>query len=363
MLKILILYNLFERLQKGEEKDILAEGAILEEIEAVENAVRSLGHQSITMAVRDDIFPIIHWLKQYRPDVVFNLCESVYGNSCWEMNIPALLDLFRISYTGSSPLTLGLCQDKGKVKDILQAQNILTPRYQIFERISSPVKGSMFPMIVKPLHEDGSLGISTESVVFNDETLSRQIQYVIEQYQQPALVEQFVDGRELNVGLMETNGALEVLPISEIDYSEFPEGVPRICGYEAKWITESSEYQKSKPVCPAPLDWMTKKRVEHLAIKVFKLFGCRDYARVDLRVDRDGKIYVLEVNPNPDISPQSGMARILKVQGITYTEFVANVLERAFHRKNAEAGIHGDGEAPGRGGVNEIYLDEDVSAP
>lgn len=336
MLKVVILYNLFERLQKGEEKDILAEEAIVEEIEAVEGAVRSLEHQSIVMAVREEIFPVIHWLKECQPDVVFNLCESVYGNSCWEMNVPALLDLFRIPYTGSSPLTLGLCQDKGKVKDILQSQGIPTPRYKIFERASGPVKGNIFPIIVKPLHEDGSLGISRKSVVFDNETLSEQIQYVIDQYRQPALVEEFIDGRELNVGMVETNGKVGVLPVSEIDYSEFPEGVPKICGYEAKWMTESPEYNKSKPVCPAPLDWAMKKRVEDTALKAFKLFGCRDYARVDLRVDRDGKIYVLEVNPNPDISPQSGMNRALKAQGVTYEEFVGNLIERALHRKNGE---------------------------
>jgi D-alanine-D-alanine ligase len=170
-------------------------------------------------------------------------------------------------------------------------------------------------------------------VVFDDESLSKQIQYVIEQYQQPALVEEFIDGRELNVGLMETNGKVGVLPISEIDYSEFPEEVPKICGYEAKWVTESPEYQKSKPICPAPLEWVMKKRVEHITIKAFRLFECRDYARVDIRIDREGKIYVLEVNPNPDISPQSGMIRALKVQGTTYTEFVGSLLERALQRK------------------------------
>ncbi len=330
----MILYNLFERLQKGEEKDILAEGAIIEEIQAVENAVQSLGHESIVMAVREEISPIIHWLKEYQPDVVFNLCESVYGNSCWEMNIPALLDLFRIPYTGSPPLTLGLCQDKGKVKDILQSHGILTPRYKIFEQTIGPVKGNIFPIIVKPLHEDGSLGITRESVVFDDKTLGKQIQYILQQYQQPALVEEFVDGRELNVGLMETNGSVGTLPISEIDYTEFPEGIPKICGYEAKWVVESAEYQKTKPVCPASLEWLMERKVRDIAIRVFKLFECRDYARVDIRIDRDGKIYVLEVNPNPDISPQSGMARALKVQGTTYTEFVGNLIERALERKS-----------------------------
>jgi D-alanine-D-alanine ligase len=333
MLKVVLLYNLFERLQKGEEKDILAEGAIVEEIGAVEEAVQSLGHQSVVVAIREEILPVIHWLKEIRPDVVFNLCESVYGNSCWEMNIPALLDLFRIPYTGSPPLTLGLCQDKGKVKDILLSQGILTPRYKIFYRGVNPIKGNVFPIIVKPLLEDGSLGISKESVVFDDEALNRQIRYVTEMYDQPALVEEFVDGRELNVGLLETNGNVGTLPISEIDYSEFPEGIPKICGYEAKWVEESTEYQKSKPVCPAPLEWALQKRVEHIALKVYKLFGCRDYARVDIRLDRNGKIYVLEVNPNPDISPNSGMTRAIKAHGMTYAEFIGGVLERALQRK------------------------------
>jgi D-alanine-D-alanine ligase len=132
---------------------------------------------------------------------------------------------------------------------------------------------------------------------------------------------------------METNGKVGVLPISEIDYSEVPEGIPKICGYEAKWVTESPEYQKTKPICPAPLEWVMKKRVEHIAVKVFKLFGCRDYARVDMRIDRNGKIYVLEVNPNPDISLQAGMTRAIKVQGMTYTEFIGGLLDRALQRK------------------------------
>jgi len=335
VLKIAVLYNLLERLQKGEERDILAEEGIIEEIGAVENAIRSLGHECSVMAILDDILSVVHWLKEIQPDVVFNLCESVYGNTCWEMNIPALLDLIRIPYTGSAPLTLGLCQDKGKVKDILLSQGILTPRYRVFDRQVDHIKGNAFPIIVKPLHEDGSLGITKESVVYDDEMLCKQIQYVIDKYHQPALVEEFIEGRELNVSLMETDGKVGVLPISEIDYSEVPKGIPKICGYEAKWVAESAEYQKTKPICPATLEWVTKRRVEHIAVKVFKLFECRDYARVDMRVDRNGKIYVLEVNPNPDISPQAGLTRSIKAQGMTYTEFIGNLLERALQRKSS----------------------------
>ncbi|MEI9477757.1 MAG: ATP-grasp domain-containing protein, partial [Deltaproteobacteria bacterium] len=320
--------------QKGEEKDVLAEDAVIEEIEAVETAVRSLGHQCFVVAIRDEIFSVIYWLKEIRPDVVFNLCEGVYGNSCWEMDIPALLDLFHIPYTGSPPLTLGLCQNKGKVKDILHSQGIQTPPYTIFDRPVRQVKKGSFPVIVKPIHEDGSLGISKGSVVFDEAHLKKQIRYVIEKYGQPALVEEFVNGRELNVSVVEINGKVDVLPISEIDYSEFPAGVPRICGYEAKWIPESVEYQKSKPVCPAPLEAEMKKRLEQTAIRVFKLFECRDYARVDFRVDQDGRIYVIEVNPNLDISPQSGMSREIKAKGMTYVQFIEGLLEKALQRES-----------------------------
>ena len=331
--KVAVIYNILERLQKGEEKDLIAEDSVLEEIGAVEQAILSLNYECFTLAIKDEIFSFIHWLKEIGPDVVFNLCESVFGNACLEMNIPAMLDLFKIPYTGSSPLTLGLCQDKGKVKDILISQGVLTPRYKIFEQEVNNLNESVFPVIVKPLHEDGSLGISKDSVVYDEESLRNRIKYVIEKYHQPALVEEFIEGRELNISLLERNGRPEVLPISEIDYSDFPEDIPKICGYEAKWVTESIEYQRSRPICPAPLDWNLQKGVEYIATKVYKLFGCRDYARVDMRIDSNGKIYVLEVNPNPDISLQSGFVRALRVKGISYGEFIGCLIERALQRK------------------------------
>jgi D-alanine-D-alanine ligase len=333
--KVVLLYNLLERLQKGEDKDLVAEAAVIEEIEAVETAIRSLGHQCTVVSLQDEVYTIVHWLKEISPDVVFNLCESVYDNTRMEMNIPALLDLLHIPYTGSPPLTLGLCQDKGKVKGILLSQGVQTPRYQVFHR---PVNESnefrlSLPAIVKPIHEDGSLGISKESVVYTGPALERQIEYILEKYCQPALVEEFIDGRELNIGLVELNGKLETLPISEIDYSEFPAGLPKICGYEAKWDPESIEYQRSKPVCPAPVEPVLKRTLESLVMKVFRLFECRDYARVDLRVDGEGRAYVIEVNPNPDISPESGMARAIRAHGMTYAQFVQGVIEKALQRK------------------------------
>ncbi|MGQ9636808.1 MAG: D-alanine--D-alanine ligase family protein [Thermodesulfobacteriota bacterium] len=333
-LKVAILYNLLERLEREEEKDILAEQAVLEEIGAVEESLLELGYQPLLLPIRNEIESILQRLIEIRPDVVFNLCDCVYGKAMLEMAIPALLDLLRIPYTGSPPLTLGLCLDKGKVKDFLTSHGILTPKYKIVDSSLTPIRGFLFPLIVKPLREDGSLGISKESVVYDNEGLNRQIQFVLNKYQQPALVEEYIEGRELNVALIELNGEVKVLAISEIDYSEFPEGIPKICGYEAKWIADSIEFQKSKPICPAPLDWVLEKRVEYLATKVFKLFDCRDYARVDMRVDPEGKIYVLEVNPNPDISPQSGMARAIHSRGMTYTDFIKIIIDNAYQRRD-----------------------------
>lgn len=332
-MKVVVLYNLFERLQKGEEGDILAEDGVLEEIGAVEDAVSALGHEPFVLAVRNEILSIVHWLTKIEPDVVFNLCESVYGNSCLEMNVPALLELLRLPYTGSPPFTLGLCQDKAKVKDILVSRGIPTPRYKVFERVPLRVKGHLFPVIVKPVHEDGSLGISAQSVVMSEEALLERTDYVIRKYKQPALVEEFIDGREINVGLMESNGQVKPLPLSEIDYSDFPEGVPKICDYQAKWVTESSQYRCTKPICPAPLEWVLARQVEHIATKTFRVLGCRDYARVDVRIDREGRIFVIDVNPNPDISPQSGMVRALNAGDMSYTEFVEILLDRALQRK------------------------------
>jgi D-alanine-D-alanine ligase len=333
-LKVVILYNLLERLQKGEEKDILAEEAIIEEIEAVERSVRSLGYQCFVLSLNDEVLSVIHWLREIRPDVVVNLCESVYGNSSMEMNIPALGPSEHFLH-GFSSFDHWIVPEQREVKDILLSEDsgplgIRSSSLQACLRTS-------LPLIVKTPSMRRSLGITRDSVVFDEKGLTRQIEYVTKVYGQPALVEEFIDGREINVGMIEFNGRVEPLPISEIDYSGFPADIPKICGYEAKWITESVEYKESKPVCPAPVTIELKKRLETVAVEVYRLFECRDYARVDMRVDQEENIYILEVNPNPDISPQSGMARAIKVRGMTYADFVGGMVQKALERR---VGVH-----------------------
>jgi D-alanine-D-alanine ligase len=191
-----------------------------------------------------------------------------------------------------------------------------------------------FPLIVKPIHEDASLGIHQEAVVWDPTQLERQINYISGRYDQPALVESFVEGRELNVSLV-GDGELRVLPISEIDFSDMPPDVPRICSYRAKWVLDSPEYQGTKPVCPALLPPAVEERVKGIALEAFSLVGCRDYGRVDIRLDKADVPYVLEVNPNPAISMNEGLARSVATSGMSYGDFIAEIVGYAYRRKAA----------------------------
>jgi D-alanine-D-alanine ligase len=189
-----------------------------------------------------------------------------------------------------------------------------------------------FPLIVKPNSEDASLGIYPDSVVRDEEALRRQVRRCLANYKQPVLVEAFIDGREFNVSVME-NGAATPLPVSEIDFSAMPKDMPRVLGYEAKWFEDHPLYQKTPPVCPAPVDDDVRANLQGLAAAAFRTMGCRDYARVDFRMDAKGRPFILEVNPNPDISTNAGYARALKAAGIEYPAFWGAMVRNALERK------------------------------
>jgi len=328
-LKVGILFNLPMKPQRGEEIDYLAEEEVLDQVEAVQKALEKLGVQSQLFPVKDDVEEIVKSLKARRPDAIINLCEGFMGDSSLEMHIPSILELLRIPYTGSTPLTLGLCQNKGLAKAILMAYGISTPRYRIMEEYNDPA-GLRFPLIVKPLREDASIGITRRSFVRDGAELKRQVDYVRSVYRQPALVEEYIGGREFNVSILGNEEPL-ILPISEIIF-DF-EDEPKIVDYAAKWLKGSEEYAKTRPVCPAKLDEELRARVEGAALGAYRALGCRDYARVDIRLEEGtGKPYVLEVNPNPDISPEAGFSRSLRAAGIPFEDFVKRILAFALKR-------------------------------
>ncbi len=334
-LKAGILFNMPHKPIRGEDTDYIAEAEVEDQAKAVEGALEELGFQVYLFPLKNDIGSLIISLKKSAPDVVVNLCEGAFGDSHLEMHVPSMLELLSIPYTGSPPLALGLCQDKGVTKDLLKANDIPTPEYRVLSSFAEWKGEIAYPLFVKPLREDASLGISKKNFVRDNAELETQVEYVVRRYRQPALVEKYIDGRELNVAVL-GNEKARVLPISEIVLG-FSDG-PKIVDYAAKWLETSEEYRRTKPVCPADLEPAAKTKVEDAALKAYKALGCRDYARVDIRLE--GNVpYVLEVNPNPDISFDAGFVRSLRAAGIPYKEFIKTIVFFALKRKQERSPV------------------------
>lgn len=327
-----ILFNLPTQPRKGEEIDWIAEFEIQEQVEAVEDALRRLKLRYELFPIKDDISDLAKTIKSSRPDVVVNISEGAFGDSSQEMNTPAFLELLRIPYTGSPPLTLGLCQNKGLTKDVLMSNMIPTPSYRILTSFQGWDAKMDYPLFVKPLNEDGSLGISKKSYVKNNAELRSQIKYIVELYNQPALVEEYLNGREFTVSIV-GNKELEILPISEIIFDTDDE--PKIRDYSAKWNKKSDEYKKTKMICPVKLKTSLEDKIKDVASKAYRVLRCRDYGRVDVRL-KGKKPYVLEVNPNPDISTEGSLPYSLKAAGIPFEAFVEKILLFALRRGDSK---------------------------
>ena len=332
-----IVFNAYEPrpISTGER---LSEESVAEMAEQVHGAVKSLGYECTLIPLQKSLLNFLNRVKEVSPHVLVNLCEGYYGRPQWESNVAGVFELMGIPFTGNASKTLALCQDKHKAKAVLKSCDLPTARAQLMLTVDQSVN-LRFPVIVKPNSEDASLGIYPESVVHDEESFRRQVRRVLETYKQPALAEPYIDGREFNVSVVE-NQKVEPLPVSEIDFSEMPKGLPKICGYEAKWFEDHPLYQKTPPICPAAIDDELKEKLQGLAVDAFQTMGCRDYARVDFRMDAKGRVFILEVNPNPDISLNAGYARALKAAGMEYASFWNLMLQNAFKRKDANDPPH-----------------------
>ena len=322
---------------KAETQVDLSEVGVVEEMQDIKAALDSLGYKTTIVNVNSEVYRLIDYLRNDRPDIIFNLVECVENESLQEMNVAGLYDLLKIPYTGAGPLALGTALNKPRVKEILTYHGIRTPDYQVFRPQDRIVlkEGLAFPLIVKPSHEDGSVGISDLSIVYNPNDLRKRVRYIHTEFQQPALVEQYVIGRELNVAIL---GSVhpQVLPISEIDFTGMPDNMHKIVSYEAKWMHGTPSYEGTRGVCPAKLSARQEAAIKRTALTCFHLIGCRDYARVDFRLTPQGVPYVLEVNPNPDISDDAGFARSARVAGYTFPEAIGKIVESALERWNTK---------------------------
>jgi D-alanine-D-alanine ligase len=310
-----------------------SELGVLEEMEDIKSALSSSGYRTTTFNVDSDVFRLIDYLRDEKPDVIFNLVECVENESDQEMNVAGLYELLKIPYTGASALTLGIALHKPLVKQILASHGIRSPLSQVF-RVNDKIDLDpqlSYPVIVKPSREDASIGISDDSVVYNLADLRKRTRYIFHEFDQPALVEQYIQGREVNVAIIGNKRPI-VFPVSEIDFSGLTDDMHRIVSYDAKWAQGTIAYSGTKGVCPADLKPGREAELKEIALRCYRIIGCRDYARVDFRLADDGTPYVLEVNPNPDISDDAGFARSAKAYGLSFPQVVVKIVEYALER-------------------------------
>lgn len=324
--RVLIAYNLPQQPAEQEELDFISEQAVQEEARAVYEALVRRGHEPFYRAIQN-LEEDLRKIQQLKPDVIFNLCEGFRGNAHLEMHMAALWELTGIPYTGNRPLTLGVAQDKILTKRLLESYKISTPPYQVFTQASGNTYLE-FPLIAKPSREDASVGITQDSIIYSIKDLKEVVSRLLKKYHQPILVEKFIKGREFNVSIL-GNGPSRVLPISEIQFEKVEENYAPITSYEAKWLKNHPLYQQTPSVCPADIPPDLRSRVEDTALRVYHLLRGRAYGRVDIRVDHKDRMFVLEFNPNPDISPDAGFARAIAAAHIRYEDFVEFLVNQA----------------------------------
>jgi D-alanine-D-alanine ligase len=304
----------------------------------VRDAVEAAGHEAIICDVfGNDLSEALTRLQSKEPELVFNLTESLNQDSRNEIVIPAILEMLSIPFTGSGALGLGLCLHKPKAKDILRSRGVPTPASCTITRPKDVAGIDLpYPLFVKLAHEDASVGIRHDNVVHNKTNLVKRVRNLLEEYHQPVLIERFIEGREVNVTLL-GNARVTALPFHEIDFSRLPPGRPRIVSYAAKWDESSPEYMGTEPVPIRDLPEATKGAIERAAIAAFRALELRDYGRVDFRVSEDGTPYVIDVNPNCDISPDAGVARAARAGGLKYSQLIGKICDIAWERYRSAA--------------------------
>ncbi|HUR91111.1 MAG TPA: ATP-grasp domain-containing protein [Gemmatimonadaceae bacterium] len=302
----------------------------------IEEALARLGHEPARIVVDDQVQPVVTALSQSPPDLVFNLCESFGGRSALESNVAALLNLLDLRYTGSSPAGLIVAGDKTLTKKVLSFHGIGTPKFATMFRGNVDWAGDIdFPLIMKPPQEDASLGITGKSVVRDVKELLETMSSLQTEYQSAVLAEQFIEGREFYVGVL-GNSSPQALPVIELDFTGFPPDKPRIASWAAKWGDDGdesgAEFAGTKSIFPTDLTEEQAEAMQKVAIDSFNALRLRDYARVDLRVNAAGEIYVIEVNPNCYLEAQSEFARAAAESGIQYDQLIEKIIELATAR-------------------------------
>jgi len=322
-LPVLILHNLEPEWPR---EDI---ESALQVVKILSDALRKEGYPVSDVCLENrELADLLHC---YDPNdyIVLNWCEAIPGIPHSFDLIARILEDAGFVFTGADSQALSLSQDKRKVKQRLDASGTSTPRWQVFSCSHRPA-WNIYPAIIKPALEHCSFGVSRESVARTPEELSRRIDYIFETFQQPALVEEFIDGREFHVTVI-GNGTLHVLPPAEMDFSAFEDARDRLCTYDSKFDPDSAHYRMIKLNLPAFLTEEEGEAISSIALQAYRVTGCRDYARLDIRL-RDGIFYILDVNPNADISPDTSLALAAEQVGLPYGKLASYLVNLAAQR-------------------------------
>lgn len=297
----------------------------------VADSLRQLGHEASLIAVSDGVSDILQSIARSKCDLVFNLCETFAEDYRMEVNVAALMELARVKFTGSGTAGLLLAQDKILTKQLLEYHEIPTADFATFDGVTVETHGDLeFPLIVKPSRSDASIGIGKKSLVHTWEELTRQVQEIRKELQDEALAEEFIEGREVYVGVIGTKEMPEILPIVELDFGNWDKNKPTISDREVKFGPETEG--SPKLVIARNISPELRQRVERAALLAYRGLKLQDYARIDFRISNEGDPYVLEVNPNPYLEDKSELAMGGREKGLSYTQLVGRILESAAKR-------------------------------
>jgi D-alanine-D-alanine ligase len=299
----------------------------------VARTLRKLGHRVSVLGAHGDVKRLITGLSRRKPDLVFNLMEMFGENVFGDIPVTGLLDLLGLDYTGSGPGELYLSQDKGLTKKLLAFEDILYPRFAVFSRDTAFETGGnlRMPLFVKPLRSDASLGIGGKSLVQDWTGLMERVTAIRKEVDDAALAEEFIEGREFYVGVI-GNSQPKALPPVEIDFTGFPEGVPKVMDSKAKWDERSKEYKGTRSVL-AQLPDELRARLQKVAVEAYRALRVRDYGRVDIRLTDTGDIYVLEVNASCYLEKNSEFAMAAAAAGLDYSRLIERIVDLALARR------------------------------
>ena len=312
--------------------DAYAEWDTWETINAVKAAIEFF-HEVTLVEADENAFET---LRQLKPDIVFNIAEGFNGMSR-EAQIPAILDMLQIPYTGSDPLTLATCLDKSRTKEVLSYNKIPNPKFLLVNNQEEADNLDFdYPLIVKPVSEGSSKGIFSSSFAKNLSELKSEVGRILAEYNQPALIEEFLPGREFTVAIIGNGNEAEVLPVVEIQYNDFPDDFIPIYSYEAKWILDTKEDPLEVFSCPAKIDKKLEDKIKSTVLQTYNILRCKDWSRIDIRLDKNGEPNIIEVNPLPGILPNpeenSCFPKAARAAGMNYNKMINKVLFAAAKR-------------------------------